>query len=231
MIWQPTRREFLHDAALGLTVATAGFPMFPLFPGDADQDGDNPYGGYRAQPDTPADGAGRECDPTGEDILGPFYREGAPWTNALANEEEAGRRLVVSGQVLDTDCRPIGGATLDVWQATADGHYDNDDPRRPPAADFFRLRGRIRADAEGRYEVRTVWPGAYDIGGGQRRPSHVHYKVVADGFRDLVTQMYFRGDPNNATDRWYRASRAIEPAQDEAGAWRGTFRIVLATAS
>lgn len=55
----------------------------------------------------------------------------------------------------------------------------------------------------------TVWPGQYDIGKGQRRPSHIHIKVSAPGFEDLTTQMYFEGDPHNASDRWFDPSRAV----------------------
>lgn len=59
-------------------------------------------------------------------VLGPFHVAGAP---ALPNGadirlDRKGEPMVVHGQVVDRDGRPIAGATLDVWQANADGFYD-----------------------------------------------------------------------------------------------------------
>jgi protocatechuate 3,4-dioxygenase beta subunit len=33
------------------------------------------------------------------------------------------------------------------------------------------------------------------------RPPHIHFRVVAPGFRSLTTQMYFEGEDLNAKDR------------------------------
>jgi len=63
----------------------------------------------------------------------------------------AGRRLVVSGVALGTDCRPVPRALLDFWQADAAGRYDNDG---------YRLRGHQLADARGRYRSRRSCPAS-----------------------------------------------------------------------
>src|SRR5262245_32896030 len=71
---------------------------------------------------------------TESDIEGPFYKPGAPFRPRLAGASAKGLRLVVSGRVLGTDCRPIPGAILDVWQADAAGAYDHVG---------FELRGKL----------------------------------------------------------------------------------------
>ena len=45
------------------------------------------------------------CPITQGDILGPYYRFGAPFQSKLAGPEEPGERLVVTGTVFSSDCR------------------------------------------------------------------------------------------------------------------------------
>ncbi len=166
-----------------------------------------------------------DCPATADNIEGPFYRPNAPFQNKLVGAEAAGERLVVSGRVLDPDCRPVEGAIVDVWQASPGGRYDLEDPNLKK--DEFRLRGRMKTDAEGRYEFETVLPGAYEIGPKRYRPKHIHYKVSADGLVPLTTQLYFKGDPYLAKDPWAKDSLAIELKKD-GPVLRGVFDVVLA---
>ncbi|MGE3672226.1 MAG: dioxygenase [Polyangiaceae bacterium] len=129
------------------------------------------------------------CAATAPNIEGPFYKAGAPLSGQL-NREEKGRALVVRGVVRDAKCRPIAGATLDIWQANALGAYDNTG---------FELRGQVQTDAEGKYSFNTIHPGHY-LNGAQYRPAHIHVKLSAAGKRLLTTQLYFPGDPYNEID-------------------------------
>jgi catechol 1,2-dioxygenase len=65
------------------------------------------------------------------------------------------------------------------------------------------LRGQVRTDEDGRYEIRTVIPGPYTIpvdgptgkmtaaaGWSPWRPAHVHLIVSAEGYEPLVTQLF-----------------------------------------
>jgi protocatechuate 3,4-dioxygenase beta subunit len=128
-------------------------------------------------PDVP-----RVCAPTQPDALGPFYEEDAPNTTNLSGTLP-GSPLAMSGQVKDTDCRPIAGALVEVWQADEDGDYHDE-----------LLRASLTADADGRFAFTTIMPGRYLQATGLR-PAHLHYRVSAPGFRTLVTQIYFEGDP------------------------------------
>lgn len=146
--------------------------------------------------------------------LGPFYREGAPFREHLA-EGVKGTPIAVSGKVTDADGKPLAGAIVDLWHADPKGVYDND-------GDEFLCRGRVKADAAGAYAFRTVHPGHY-TDGAVGRPSHIHYRVTAEGAKELVTQLYFKGDPRNAADGLVKDSLVVEIKDG-----KGTFDLVLA---
>lgn len=155
--------------------------------------------------DAKSDLTNEEKIPTEDNIEGPFYRPNAPWTDTLFSPQDAGERLVVSGQVLAEGGSPLPGAVVDIWLATAEGEYDIANPRdRENPAIPYRWRGRLRADAQGRYRYEAILPGQYEIGGGRWRPKHIHSKVSAPGHRFLTTQIYFEGDRYNEVDPWWK---------------------------
>lgn len=169
---------------------------------------------------------------TEPNILGPYHRPGAPYRAKITPPLEPGDTLVVRGRVWGFDTRrPLAGAALDVWQANASGRYDNDDPMAPPAAGLFYCRARVIADETGYYEYQTVRPGRYKIGQNQWRPAHIHYMVRHPGYKQLVTQMYFEGDPENARDQFIRPSLIMKMEKvpvRESSYDRTQFDIVLA---
>ncbi len=119
--------------------------------------------------------------PTAAAIEGPFYLPGTPRRTRLAGPETPGERLALIGRVLDRRCRPVAGAVLDFWQADAAGRYDRDG---------MGLRGHQFADAEGRFALESVVPGAYAAGWSRRTP-HLHVKVQGRDTALLTTQLYF----------------------------------------
>ena len=173
--------------------------------------------------------------PTEDNILGPYHRRGAPFRGMITPPLEPGDVLVVRGRVWGFDSKqPLAGATLDVWQANAQGRYDNDDPKNPPKKGVFHNRARLVTDETGYYEYQTVKPGRYKIGPELWRPAHIHYLVTAPGYNTLITQMYFEGDPENARDQFIKPSLIISPetVRVRQGQFQlGTFDIVLAKAT
>jgi len=116
----------------------------------------------------------------------------------------AGERIVVSGTVLDEDGRPVRGALVEVWQANAAGRYRHKlDQHDAPLDANFDGCGRMITDSEGRYKFTSIKPGAYPWGNHHNawRPAHIHFSLFGAGLLSrLVTQMYFAGDPHNASD-------------------------------
>lgn len=162
------------------------------------------------------------CLVTEDNILGPYYKAGAPFRNDI-RDGAVGEQLVIAGTVYGCDCTtPLAGAEVDVWQADGQGAYDNVG---------WVLRGRAVTDAFGRYEFASVLPGFY-LNGATYRPRHVHYKVShADGV-PLTTQLYFENDPYIPTDPFVRPSLVqplvVEPTPEGGQLYRVSFDIVLA---
>ena len=155
--------------------------------------------------------------PTEDNIEGPYYRKDAPFRSKLSDDIK-GDPLVISGSVLSPEGSPLLGAVIEVWHASAQGEYDNDSPN-------FLFRGKVRLGrCKSLYRLETVMPGQYDLG-ESKRPAHIHYKVTADGYKPLTTQLYFKGDPWLERDPYVRKSLII-PVEKSAC----TFDIVLAKA-
>jgi catechol 1,2-dioxygenase len=179
------------------------------------------------------------CRPTAGDILGPYYRFGAPFLAKLAGPEEVGERLVVSGTVLSADCRtPIANALVEVWQANGAGLYDTQTPGNYTDKGRFHLRGMLYTDVQGRYRIETVMPGRYPVPsnlpgleqyGGITRPAHIHFRVMESLHVPVTLQLYFAGDPHIAEDPWasQHPDNVIALEADGQGR-RGVFDIVLA---
>jgi hydroxyquinol 1,2-dioxygenase len=135
-------------------------------------------------------------------ILGPFYVDNPPHYPNGANIclDGKGEPLTVSGRVLDPDGRPIAGATVDAWQTNEDGFYDVQQKGTQPE---MNLRGIFTTDADGRYQFRSVKPRYYPIpddgpvgqllramGRGPNRAAHIHFKVKATGFKEVITHVF-----------------------------------------
>jgi protocatechuate 3,4-dioxygenase beta subunit len=123
-----------------------------------------------------------------------------------------GVKIVLSGLVLSTGCRPVGRALIDVWHADDRGAYDNSGTR---------LRGHLFTDDQGRYRLETIVPGAY-VG----RTRHYHVKVQAPNRPVLTTQLYLPGDPGNERDPIFNRALVMQ-VRDAADGKAGTFDFVL----
>ncbi len=122
---------------------------------------------------------------TGQDAEGPFYKPDAPMRNIIETQVVP---LHIKGKVLKgDDCKtPVAKAVIDVWHCNKHGVYD---------MKGFDSRGQIITDANGNYNFATILPPAYGT-----RPGHIHFKIRAEGFKELTTQLYFKGDPNINND-------------------------------
>lgn len=141
-------------------------------------------------------------------LLGPFYTRKDPEYPLGANiardkPRESDIPLFVSGQVKSRDGQPLANALVEVWQASPEGLYENQDESQP----HMNLRGKFRTDANGHYHFRTLRPASYPIpthglvgdmlkaqGRHPFRAAHIHFCVSAPGHQTLVTQIFPRDD-------------------------------------
>ena len=154
-------------------------------------------------------------EPTPEQTEGPYFTPSSPEkTDLAADVGNRGTKLVLTGAVLSTTCKPVGRALVDFWQADDDGNYDNEG---------YTLRGHQFTDDRGRYTLTTVVPGLYP-----GRTRHIHVKVQAPDSPVLTTQLYFPGETQNLSDGIYRQECEIA-TQDVADGKTGRFDFVIAT--
>lgn len=152
-----------------------------------------------------------------------------------------GQVVYVTGRVVDQNCQPVPNANVEIWQACASGKYNSEkDPNAAPLDPNFRYWGEAFTDGEGRYMFKTIVPGAYpaDPSINWVRPPHIHVRVSRLGYKELVTQMYFKGDPLNEKDlilediprsEWDRVIVDFQPAGPgfEPGSRLGNFEISI----
>jgi protocatechuate 3,4-dioxygenase beta subunit len=150
-------------------------------------------------------------DVTPAQTEGPYFKASSPERTNLRGTA-AGTKLVLTGTVVTTGCKPVARALVDFWQADGAGAYDNSG---------FTFRGHQFTDAQGRYSLETVMPGLYP-----GRTRHIHVKVQPAGGRVLTTQLYFPGEARNASDGIYRKECEVA-ISDAADGRKATFTFVL----
>jgi hydroxyquinol 1,2-dioxygenase len=178
-------------------------------------------------------------------VRGPFYRPDAPHLplGADISLDGIGERLAVSGIVQDLEGVRLAGATVETWQANAEGFYENQQPDLQPE---FNLRGVFTTNADGRFTYKTVKPAGYSvpddgpvgqmlgrIGYPLRRPAHLHFLIKAKGYQPLTTHVFERGDPHLREDALFGVKQGLLGDFRKAGSevnapeWALDFTFVL----
>jgi protocatechuate 3,4-dioxygenase beta subunit len=137
-------------------------------------------------------------DPTPEQTAGPFYKPSAPFKEQLVEAGDSGTALAVSGEILNTDEKPLPNTRIEIWHTDNSGHYDREG---------FRYRAQLRSNDKGKYRFQTILPGNY---GG--RAKHIHYRITAPDHKPIFTQLYFETDPffEGNPDRNFRKDPIIQ---------------------
>lgn len=158
---------------------------------------------------------------TAGSIEGPYYVENSPelpWKTEMPmrDKDREAQPLIFKGQVTDVDGNGLSGATVELWHADEDGYYSQFAPGIPE----WNLRGTIRTNENGEYEIKTLQPAPYQIpsdgptgwfidsyGGHPWRPAHLHLRVKHPGYREITTQLYFKGGDYTDND----VATAVKP--------------------
>ncbi|KAF4982269.1 hypothetical protein FZEAL_2055 [Fusarium zealandicum] len=137
-------------------------------------------------------------------ILGPFWRADTPTrengTTITFDTPEDGLVAYLHGTLTSVQTgAPIPNATVDVWQASTNGLYEQQDENQQE----HNLRGKFVTDDQGRYSFYCLRPTPYPIPddgpAGQLlrrldrhmyRPAHLHFMVIAQGYKTVVTQIF-----------------------------------------
>jgi len=140
---------------------------------------------------------------TASAILGPFFRHDAP---ELPNESnivhgvDDGEMVYMFGIVKDAKTgKPVSNTTIDIWQASTNGLYEQQDPNQVDC----NLRGKFRSDENGRYAYYCLRPTPYPVPNDgpagkilelldrhPYRPAHIHLIAIKDGYKPITTQIF-----------------------------------------
>ena len=135
------------------------------------------------------------CVLTPELTEGPYYIDGEKVRRNIT-EGKPGAPLTLRLAVVDAStCKPIKGATVDIWHADAGGVYSG---FGAGSGSRTFMRGLQRTDANGIATFQTVYPGWY-----QGRTVHIHVKVHIGGNVVHTGQLFFS---DTVTDAVYRRS-------------------------
>lgn len=179
---------------------------------------------------------------TTANLMGPFWRAESPRTDnggSIVRSPTPGLPVFVTAWVHDRDGSPVAGAEVDVWQASTEGFYENQDPRQVD----MNLRGKLTTDSDGRIAFCTVKPAGYPIpvdgpvgallraqGRHNMRPAHLHFMICKLGYKTQFSQVYSDDDPYLETDVQFGVTAALighyqrhdggaAPAPDITGPW------------
>ena len=169
--------------------------------------------------------SGRDCETTHPDILGPYWSENHPVRTLLANSDEPGTRIYISGTVTANDCEtPIENALVDVWHANNEGCYTifQQCGSGNLENDIYNLRGIMITNENGYYSFESILPGYYT-----GRPRHFHYKITTPSGLELVTQCYFEFDELINEDWSENHPGLVIPLEETENGLVGTFDIVM----
>ncbi len=138
--------------------------------------------------------------PTASQTVGPFFHIGLAGNRCLGilvRDGVQGERIRLSFRVLDGEGVPTpGDCLIEIWQADSAGRYAHPADSECASADpHFRGFGRLETGQDGTCVFETVKPGA------RAGAPHVNVAVFARGLlKQLMTRVYFAGDPANAGD-------------------------------
>lgn len=145
---------------------------------------------------------------TPKQVEGPFYpivdqldKDGDLIYLQGSSVQALGEVVIVEGIVTDQNCVPVKRALVEIWQACHSGRYNHaSDPNTAELDPNFQYWGKSITDEKGFYRFRTIIPGAYPADTDWDRPPHIHFKISALRYQELITQMYFAGEELNKKD-------------------------------
>lgn len=135
---------------------------------------------------------------------GPFYPDVLPLDTdndlIVMNDRltpAVGEITWLSGRLVTPSGSPIRNATIEIWQCDATGVYlhsktGGDKAKRDTN---FQCFGRFVTGSTGEYVFRTIKPVSYP-----GRAPHIHLAVKLRGKKELVSQCYIKGHPENEKD-------------------------------
>jgi protocatechuate 3,4-dioxygenase beta subunit len=117
---------------------------------------------------------------------GPYYSTDTPVRTNIA-PGEVGTKTKITITVVDSKCKAVKGAKVDIWHANAAGKYS---AVEGVSGNF--ARGTQVTNASGKVTFTSIYPGWYP-----GRTMHIHFKIWRNG-SEVLTSQFFASDAENA---------------------------------
>ena len=162
-------------------------------------------------------------------LLGPFHSHEAQGISngETLSHDATGEPCLVIGTIRDSDGKSISEVKIDIWETDSSGYYDVQyEDRQGPDG-----RGVMKSDKGGTFWFKAIKPVPYPIPHDGPvgkllsrlnrhcyRPAHMHFMFEKAGYDHLITALYLRGDPYEASDAVFGVKQSLvvdfSPADD-----------------
>ena len=160
--------------------------------------------------------------------------EGMPktltWNTKISSTSDEGEPLIISGTIFKPDGKtPAQGIILYVYHTDSKGKYTPADGQ-VNAKRHGHLRGWMKTDAQGRYELKTIRPASYP---NTRIAQHIHPIIQEPSLKYYYIDEYlFTDDPfltasEQARQEKRGGSGILTLKKNAQGVWIGKRDIVL----
>lgn len=141
---------------------------------------------------------------TASQTVGPYFWLGLSHLarNNLVPAGFTGEYWTIQGRMLDGDGVPVSDGMIEIWQADTAGNFPRAEisPSHSAVSEFAGF-GRIPTDENGFFQFTTVKPGQTPAPQGGLQAPHLVVLVFSRGLlRNLLTRIYFPGEPANTAD-------------------------------
>lgn len=184
-------------------------------------------------------------------LLGPFHTHDSNEFEECGQfaSDGKGEPCAIYGTVSDTKGNPLENVSVELWETDDTGHYDTQyaDRQGPDC------RGIFHTNKDGKYYTKGILPVSYPIphdgpvgklleklNRHPYRPAHIHFMVNKDGYDELITALYMKGDRYENSDAVFGSKKdlIVEPKRIEdpdfakqsglkVGDWYINFDVVL----
>jgi protocatechuate 3,4-dioxygenase beta subunit len=152
------------------------------------------------------------------------------WQTTIAGPDEPGEPMIIRGVIYKSDGKTVApGVILYVYHTDNKGLY-SPAPKQTTAKRHGHLRGWVKTDELGRYELKTIRPASYP---NSRNPQHIHPIVKEPGTSLYwIDEFLFADDPvltegEKSHQQKRGGSGIISLSKNEKGIWIGTRDIIL----
>lgn len=140
----------------------------------------------------------------GEDTILTFNNLAKPFGKS---ENAEGQLVFFSGRVVDLQCVPVTGATVELWQANPFGKEIYPDAASLTGPNpMFAGAGRAYTNNQGKFSFVTLFPGST----GKNAAPKFNIRVTHPDLKPFNTALYFEGDRRNLEDPALKRIKELE---------------------